>query len=47
VLPEVKARLSALCIVPMVTSPDEFAQMVREIGATFQTIIKAGNIKLE
>ncbi len=47
VSPEVKARLRALSIVPMVTSPDEFAAMVKDIGAKFQTIIKAGNIKLE
>jgi hypothetical protein len=29
------------------TTPDEFAAMVQEIGMTFQTIIKAGDIKLE
>ena len=43
--PEVKARLKTLSIAPTVTSPDEFAAMVQEISTTFQTIIKAGNIK--
>jgi tripartite-type tricarboxylate transporter receptor subunit TctC len=47
VTPEIKARLKALFIVPTVTSPDEFAAMVQEIGMTFQTIIKSGDIKLE
>ena len=47
VSPEIKARLKALSIAPTVTSPDEFAAMVQEIGATFQTVIKSGNIKLE
>ena len=47
VTPEIKARLKALSIAPTVTSPDEFAAMVQEIGATFQTVIKSGNIKLE
>jgi tripartite-type tricarboxylate transporter receptor subunit TctC len=47
VTPEIKARLKTLFIVPTVTSPDEFAAMVQEIGTTFQTIIKSGNIKLE
>jgi tripartite-type tricarboxylate transporter receptor subunit TctC len=44
---EMKARLKALSIVPIVTSPDEFAAMVQEIGTTFQTVIKSANIKLE
>jgi tripartite-type tricarboxylate transporter receptor subunit TctC len=43
--PEIKARLKTLSIAPTVTSTDEFAAMVQEIGTTFQTIIKAGNIK--
>ncbi len=47
VTPEIKARLKTLSIVPTVTSPDEFAAMVQEIGTTFQTIIKSGDIKLE
>src|SRR5262249_28750688 len=47
VTPEIKARLKALAIVPIVTSPDEFAAMVQEIGTTFQTVIKSGKIKLE
>ena len=45
--PEIRARLKALSIVPTVTSPDEFAAMVQEIGTTFQTIIRSANIKLE
>ncbi len=45
--PEIRARLKALSIAPTVTSPDEFAAMIQEIGATFQTVIKAGNIKAE
>ena len=45
--PEVRARLKTLFIVPTVTSPDEFAAMLREIGAAFEKIIKTGNIKLE
>jgi len=44
---EIRARLKALSIVPTVTTPDEFAAMVQEIGTTFQTIIKSGDIKLE
>jgi tripartite-type tricarboxylate transporter receptor subunit TctC len=44
---EMKAKLKALSIVPIVTSPDEFAAMVQEIGTTFQTVIKSANIKLE
>ena len=47
VSPEIRARLKALSIAPTVTSPDEFAAMVQEIGATFQTVIKLGNIKVE
>ena len=47
VAPEMKARLKALSIAPTVTSPDEFAAMVQEIGTTFQAIIKSGDIKLE
>lgn len=47
VTPEIKARLRALSIVPIVTTPDEFAAMAQEIGATFQTVIKSGNIKLD
>jgi tripartite-type tricarboxylate transporter receptor subunit TctC len=47
VTPEIKARLKTLSIVPIVTTPDEFAAMVQEIGTTFQTIIKSGDIKLE
>jgi tripartite-type tricarboxylate transporter receptor subunit TctC len=47
VTPEIKARLKALSIVPIVTSPDEFAAMAQEIGATFQTVIKSADIKLE
>jgi tripartite-type tricarboxylate transporter receptor subunit TctC len=47
VSPEIKSKLKALSIAPIVTSPDEFAAMVQEIGTTFQTIIKAGDIKLE
>jgi tripartite-type tricarboxylate transporter receptor subunit TctC len=47
VTPEIKARLKALSIAPVVTSPDEFATMVQEIGATFQTVIKSADIKLE
>ena len=47
VSPEIRARLKALSIAPTVTSPDEFAAMVQEIGATFQTVIKSGNIKVE
>ena len=47
VTPEIKARLKTLSIVPIVTSPDEFAAMVQEIGTTFQTIIKSEDIKLE
>jgi tripartite-type tricarboxylate transporter receptor subunit TctC len=43
--PEINARLKTLSIAPTVTSPDEFAAMVQEIGTTFQTIIKSGNIK--
>jgi tripartite-type tricarboxylate transporter receptor subunit TctC len=45
--PEMKGRLKALSIAPTVTTPDEFAAMVQEIGTTFQTVIKTGNIKLE
>jgi hypothetical protein len=37
----------ALSIVPVVASPDEYATMAQEIGATFQAVIKSGNIKLE
>ena len=47
VTPEIKARLKALSIVPIVSSPEEFAAMVQEIGASFQTVIKSGNIKLD
>jgi tripartite-type tricarboxylate transporter receptor subunit TctC len=47
VTPEIKARLKTLSIVPTVTSPEEFAAMVQEIGMIFQTIIKSGDIKLE
>jgi len=47
VTPEIKARLKALSIVPIVTSPDEFAAMSQEIGAAFQAVIKSGSIKLE
>jgi tripartite-type tricarboxylate transporter receptor subunit TctC len=47
VTPEIKARLKTLSIVPIVTSPAEFAAMVQEIGATFQMVIKSGGIKLE
>ena len=45
--PEIKARLKALSIAPTVTSPEEFKAIVQEIGTTFQTVIKTGNIKLE
>ncbi len=47
VAPEIKAKLKTLSIVPTVTSADEFAAMVQETGAFFQTIIKSGDIKLE
>jgi len=47
VTPEIKARLKTLSIVPVVTSPEEFAAMVQEIGTTFQTVVKSGGIKLE
>ena len=47
VAPEIKARLKTLSIVPTVTSPDEYAAMVQEIGTAFQIIIKSGGIKLE
>ncbi len=47
VSPEIRARLKALSIAPTVTSPDEFAAMIQEIGATFQTVIKSGNLKVE
>jgi tripartite-type tricarboxylate transporter receptor subunit TctC len=47
VTPEMKARWKALSIVPIVTSPDEYAAMIGEIGATFQSVIKSGNIKVE
>jgi tripartite-type tricarboxylate transporter receptor subunit TctC len=47
VTPEIKARLKKLSIVPVVTSPDEFAAMVEQIGTAFQAVIKSGNIKLE
>ena len=45
--PEIKVRLKALSIAPTVTSPEEFKAIVQEIGTTFQTVIKTGNIKLE
>jgi tripartite-type tricarboxylate transporter receptor subunit TctC len=45
--PEIKARLKTLFIVPIVTSPDEFATMIQEIYTNFQAIIKSGDIKLE
>lgn len=47
VAPEMKARLKKLSIVPVATSADEFAAMAQEIGTTFQTVIKSGNIKVE
>jgi tripartite-type tricarboxylate transporter receptor subunit TctC len=45
--PETKIRLKALFIAPTLTSPDEFAAMAQEAGATFEKIIKIGNINLK
>ncbi|MCX7309978.1 MAG: tripartite tricarboxylate transporter substrate binding protein [Afipia sp.] len=47
VTPEVKARLKTLFIMSTVTSPDEFAALLKEIGTAFEKIIKTGDIKLE
>jgi tripartite-type tricarboxylate transporter receptor subunit TctC len=47
VSPEIRAKLKSLSIVPIVTSPDEFAALVQETSTIFQTIIKSGHIKLE
>jgi tripartite-type tricarboxylate transporter receptor subunit TctC len=47
VMAEVKARLKPLAIVPVVTSPQEFATMVQDTAKSYEGIIKAAGIKLE
>ena len=46
-MPEVKAKFKPLSIVPVITSPDEFATMVQDTAKTYESIIKSAGIKLE
>ena len=45
--PEVKAKLTDISMVAVVSDPDQFAAMFRETASVYQDIIKAGNIQLE
>lgn len=45
--PEVKAKLTELSMVAIVTTPEQFAVMVRDTDVIYQRIIKAGNIQLD
>jgi tripartite-type tricarboxylate transporter receptor subunit TctC len=44
---EVKAKLTDLSMVAIITTPQQFAGMVRDTADTYQRIIKAGNIQME
>ena len=47
IAPEVKAKLTELSMVAVISTPDQFSTMVRDTDAIYQRIIKAGNIQLD
>jgi tripartite-type tricarboxylate transporter receptor subunit TctC len=46
-LPELKETLAAQGLDPLISTPEQFAAMMRADGARFARVIKAGNIKVE
>ncbi len=46
-LPDLKETLAAQGLDPLISTPEQFAVMMRADGARFARVIKAGNIKVE
>ena len=46
-LPDIKDKLSSQGMTPLISTPDQFAAIIKADLAKFTKIIKTGNIKLE
>jgi tripartite-type tricarboxylate transporter receptor subunit TctC len=46
-VPDVKARLAQISMVPMITKPDQFATMIQDTGKLYRKIIETGKIDIK
>ena len=46
-LPDIRETLATQGLDPLISTPEQFAAMMRADGARFARVIKAGNIKVD